>query len=495
MSKIIITYKDYIHCNIKGLNSFDMTNLIKKFEVFIPSARYTPMYKLGRWNGKIQYFQMSGNTYVNLIPEILDIINLNNYDGVEHIYKDGLPSEPNIEEIIDETYMSDITWYKGHRLEGQPIILEEHQVNGVNALLSSPRGILSACTSAGKTLMCGALCKKIKDFGKTVLIVPGKDLCLQTANELKYFGHDVGIVGMGLREFGHNITVCTWQTINSLEKRKNDEYLTFEELQKLTEDVICLIFDECHTCKGNEIKKVAEQTFKNVPIRWGLTGTVPKEKSDYMSLITSLGKPVETVIKAKDLQEKNFLSDCKINCIQMNDDKKFLDWTDESNYLSNDTDRLNFISSLVSNIVQTSNNTLVLVNHISTGEELERLIKKNNVDVIFLNGSVKSKKRFEEYESIKTTNNKCIIATAQIASTGLNIPRLFNLVLMDIGKSFTRCIQSIGRGLRKAQDKNTVTIYDISSTTKYSKKHLNERIKYYNEAQYPFTVFNIDKWK
>ena len=230
MSKIIITFKDYIHCNIKGLNSFDMTNLIKKFEIFIPSARYTPMYKLGRWNGKIQYFQMTGNTYVNLLPEILESINLNNYEDVEYIYKEGLPSEPSLGELIDETYMSDINWYDGHRLSGQPIMLEEHQVNGINALLSSPRGILSACTSAGKTLMCGALCKKVKDYGRTVLIVPGKDLCFQTANELKFFGHDVGIVGMGLREFGHNVTVCTWQTINSLEKRKSEEYLTFEEI-------------------------------------------------------------------------------------------------------------------------------------------------------------------------------------------------------------------------------------------------------------------------
>ena len=33
------------------------------------------------------------------------------------------------------------------------------------------------------------------------------------------------------------------------------------------------------------------------------------------------------------------------------------------------------------------------------------------------------------------------------------MPRIFNLVLIEPGKSFVRVIQSIGRGIRKAEDK------------------------------------------
>ena len=130
-------------------------------------------------------------------------------------------------------------------------------------------------------------------------------------------------------------------------------------------------------------------------------------------------------------------------------------------------------------------------------EYLEKELTNLGADAIFLNGSVKSKKRFAEYESIKTQNNRCLICTDKIASTGLNIPRLFNIVFIDFGKSFTKTLQSIGRGLRKASDKDKVTIFDISSTTKYSKKHFNDRIHFYEEAQYPYSIYNVNNnaWK
>ena len=156
---------------------------------------------------------------------------------------------------------------------------------------------------------------------------------------------------------------------------------------------------------------------------------------------------------------------------------------------------MNFISNIITGIVQSSKNTLVLIDRIKTGETLEKLLVQNGIDAIFLSGSVKTKKRFDEYEKVKTQDDKCIIAIDKIAATGLNIPRLFNVVFIDYGKSFTKIIQSIGRGLRKATDKDFVTIYDVSSKTKYSKKHFNERIKYYEEAQYPYKIYNIDKWK
>ena len=77
---------------------------------------------------------------------------------------------------------------------------------------------------------------------------------------------------------------------------------------------------------------------------------------------------------------------------------------------------------------------------------------------------------------------------------GINVPRLFNIVMVEPGKSFTRVIQTIGRGLRKAADKNEVTIWDITSNCKFSKRHLTKRKQYYKEAQYPFSLEKLE-WK
>jgi superfamily II DNA or RNA helicase len=131
---------------------------------------------------------------------------------------------------------------------------------------------------------------------------------------------------------------------------------------------------------------------------------------------------------------------------------------------------------------------LILVNRIDTGNKLiERL-----PDAVFISGAVKLEDRKEEYDEIKTSDNKVIVATYGVAAVGINIPRIFNLVLIEPGKSFVRVIQSIGRGIRKAEDKDHVQIWDITSTCKYAKRHLTERKKYYKDAKYPFTITKVN---
>jgi superfamily II DNA or RNA helicase len=134
-------------------------------------------------------------------------------------------------------------------------------------------------------------------------------------------------------------------------------------------------------------------------------------------------------------------------------------------------------------------NTLVLVDRIKAGEGL---VERLGEDTVFVSGSMKSKNRKEEYDEVSDTNNKIIVATYGVASVGINIPRIFNLVLVEPGKSFVRVIQSIGRGIRKAQDKDHVQIWDITSSAKFSKRHLTERKKFYREAKYPFHIEKVN---
>jgi len=138
--------------------------------------------------------------------------------------------------------------------------------------------------------------------------------------------------------------------------------------------------------------------------------------------------------------------------------------------------------------IATSGNTLILVDRISAGEMLEQKIK----DSVFVSGSTKNMDRKEQYDEISTATNKVIIATYGVAAVGINIPRIFNLVLIEPGKSFVRVIQSIGRGIRKAQDKDSVQIWDITSSCKFAKRHLGARKKFYKEANYPYNIEKIN---
>lgn len=133
-------------------------------------------------------------------------------------------------------------------------------------------------------------------------------------------------------------------------------------------------------------------------------------------------------------------------------------------------------------------NVLCLVDGVKFGRRLAKEID----GAIFLHGPDKMKIRKEAYELFKHNNDVVLIVTAQIASTGLNIKRIFNLMFIDLGKSFIRIIQTIGRGLRKAPDKDFVNVTDICSDLKYSRKHCAERIKFYKDASYPYKKRIVD---
>jgi superfamily II DNA or RNA helicase len=151
--------------------------------------------------------------------------------------------------------------------------------------------------------------------------------------------------------------------------------------------------------------------------------------------------------------------------------------------LLEDSERLDKIASLISGINDTGN-TLILVDRVNAGKEIVSRLPGS----VFVSGATNMVERKEEYDEVATATNKIIVATYGVAAVGINIPRIFNLVLIEPGKSFVRVIQSIGRGIRKAEDKDHVQIYDITSSCKFAKRHLTQRKAFYKEANYPFDV-------
>ena len=149
------------------------------------------------------------------------------------------------------------------------------------------------------------------------------------------------------------------------------------------------------------------------------------------------------------------------------------------------------MAALIQQVNETGN-TLVLVDRVSAGQALvERLGDR----AVFVSGATKGTKRQEEYAEVAESTDKIIVATYGVAAVGINIPRIFNLVLIEPGKSFVRVIQSIGRGIRKAEDKDHVEIWDVTSTCKFAKRHLTKRKAYYREANYPFSQEKLDWMK
>jgi len=160
----------------------------------------------------------------------------------------------------------------------------------------------------------------------------------------------------------------------------------------------------------------------------------------------------------------------------------------EKTYLQSNKNRRQWIADRVDTEVKKTGNAFVLVNNIPFGRKLADAID----NAYFVYGQDETEVRKKIYALFADNDNIVVVTTFQLASTGLNIKRIFNLFLIDAGKSFIQVIQSIGRGLRKAKDKNSVTIFDVNSDLKYGEKHLKERISYYKEAKYEHNIELVD---
>ena len=486
MRTATITITDEVNIKISGLELDARRALVNAFKYDVPGARYLPAVRLGRWDGKISYFQLGGSTYVNLLPEIIPILEKFNYDielDDQRDYSVNFEFEP-----VTESTFGHINWPKGHPIEGQPIELRDYQVEIINSFLKNPQCIQEIATGAGKTVITAALSNAVAPYGRTIVIVPNKSLVTQTEKDYINMQQDVGVYFGDRKEWGRQHTICTWQSLNILLKNTKNS-VGDVTIGEFLEDVVCVIVDEVHMAKADALKSLLTGVMSRIPLRWGLTGTIPKEPFEFQALKCSLG-PVINQLSASELQDRGVLAQCHVNIVQLVDHAEFTNYQSELKFLLEEPDRLKTIAQLIAQVNATGN-TLVLVDRVAGGHALVELLGDQ---AVFVSGATKAKVRQDEYDEVATSTGKIIVATYGVAAVGINLPRIFNLVLVEPGKSFVRVIQSIGRGIRKAEDKDHVQIWDVTSTCKFAKRHLTKRKQFYKEANYPFTQEKLE-WK
>lgn len=483
MKQATLIIRDEVNVKIEGLDLDARRTLVNKFKYDVPYARYLPAVRLGRWDGKVSFFQLGGSTYVNLLPEIIPVLEELNYD-IELDDQREYRTTFEFEQVREDSF-AHIKWPKGHPAAGEPVMMRDYQVEIVNNFLSNPQCLQEIATGAGKTIMTAALSNAVTPYGRSIVIVPNKSLVTQTEKDYINMGLDVGVFFGDRKEFGRMHTICTWQSLNVLLKNtKNDTAdITIGEF---LEDVVCVIVDEVHMAKADALKTLLTGVMSQVPIRWGLTGTIPKEDFEFQALHVSIG-PVISKLAAAELQEMGVLAQCHVNVVQLVDHVEYNNYQSELKYLLEESGRLDTIASLIAEVKKTGN-TLVLVDRITAGTELVNRLP----NAVFISGATKAGERQDHYDEVADVDDKIIVATYGVAAVGINIPRIFNLVLLEPGKSFVRVIQSIGRGIRKAEDKDFVQIWDITSTCKFAKRHLTKRKAYYKDAKYPFTQERLE---
>tara|TARA_B100001093_G_C26836623_1_gene1018623 strand:+ start:291 stop:1748 length:1458 start_codon:yes stop_codon:yes gene_type:complete len=483
MANVTLEIKDEVNVRFVGLDVKTRRKISEETKYFLPYAYHMPAYKLGRWDGCVRFCDIGGRTYMNLLDRLLPIVTKEGYnvDVVDH------RSSWNFNfDHVESTSYDDVSWPPKHPAAGLPIILRDYQVEVINKFLDNPQCLQQVATGAGKTLITAVLSHKCQNYGRTIVIVPNKDLVVQTEKDYKNLGLDVGVLFGDRKQYDKTHTICTWQSLAVLEKKTKAGEAEVD-LDVFLDNVVCIMVDEVHKAKADVLRDQLSGMFKNVPIRWGLTGTIPKDDHEAVACTCALG-PVIGSLSSKELQDMGVLADLDISILQMKDAPAgFNSYAQELKWLTTDETRLKHISTVIDQLSK-NGNTLVLIDRIRTGE----IFVEQRPDWVFVSGGMKVKDRQTEYDEISEMDNKVIVATYGVAAVGINIPRIFNLVMLEPGKSFVRVIQSIGRGIRKAEDKDYVNVVDITSDLKYSKRHLTKRKAFYREQNFRHTITKVE---
>jgi len=454
------------------------------FTFEVEGAKFMPQYRNRNWNGEIHLFDMrSKRIYIGLLDRIVSFCQRHDYTYkfVDNEYY-GAPFEINegisYEGVKD--YMSSICSHSPRK----------YQVEGVYDALRHNRKLLISPTASGKSLMIYSLVRYYVDKGqKILLVVPTTSLVEQMYKDFEDYGWDAEsychrIYAGKDKTNEFPVTITTWQSVYKLER-------------SFFEDYNVIIGDEAHLFKSKSLVSIMTK-LHHAKYRFGFTGTLDGTQT-HKWVLEGLFGPSYKVTKTDELMKQGHLSKLDIQCLVLkHPPQKFEVYNDEIEYLISHEQRNKFITNLTLDL---KGNTLVLYSRVEAhGAVLyEKINNSKRVDrkVFFVHGGVNAEERELIREITERENNAIIVASYGTFSTGINIKNLHNVIFASPSKSRIRNLQSIGRVLRKGNNKVKATLYDISddcthnSKKNYTLNHFIERIKIYNEENFNYEIITV----
>ena len=483
MSHLIISKKNEVYLYIKA-EPHIYYELADQFTFEVPNAKFSPQYKNKYWDGKIRLFNtQTGEIYIGLLDRIIRFCEDHEYtyEFADNKFY-GLPFEIN-DGISKEGVKDYMTAISRHAPR-------DYQVEGVYDALKHNRKLLISPTASGKSLMIYSVVRYYVEKQQNILIVvPTTSLVEQMYKDFADYGWDVGsychkIYAGKERETDSQVIITTWQSIYKLPKQYFSRFNV-------------VVGDEAHQFKSKSLISIMTKLC-DAKYRFGFTGTLDGSQT-HKWVLEGLFGPSYKIINTDELMKKGHLAKLDIKILLLkHPPNRFEVFEDEVQYLITHQKRNNFIKNLTLDL---KGNTLVLFSRVEThGQPLYELINSGKVDdrqVFFIHGGVETDERERVREITEKENNAIIVASYGTFSTGINIRNLHNVVFASPSKSRIRNLQSIGRVLRKGENKVKATLYDIAddisykSRKNYTLNHLIERIKIYNEENFNYEIVNI----
>ena len=481
---ITISKKNEVYLRIEGEQHLHK-ELSEYFQFEVPGAKYMPQYRRKFWDGKIRlYSPGTGEIYVGLYDYVADYLE---EKGYEFFLKDsqfyGLPNE-------EENYVTPegiATFVKHLRL---PFKARDYQLKAIFQAIKQRRKLLLSPTGSGKSLIIYGLVRWHRAAKRNVLIiVPTTSLVSQLKQDFKDYGWNANAyvheIMQGREKYTEKpVVISTWQSI-------------YKEKKNFFERFDVVIGDEAHLYKAKSLTGILAKCH-DVKYRVGLTGTLDGMQCHQLILEGLFGR-CDKVTTTSDLMKKGQLTPLKVKiCMLEHGHVPFDSYHQEIDYLITHSKRNNFICNLA---IDVSGNTLILFNYVEKhGEPLWEMLNskvQEGTKVFFIHGGVDAVAREEARKICEQETNAIIIASYGTFSTGINIRNLHNVIFASPSKSRVRNLQSIGRVLRKGDNKAQAMLYDIADdcsqgqSYNYTFRHLIERMKIYDEEKFDYEVTKV----
>ena len=454
------------------------------FTFEVESAKYMQKTKRYRgWDGKIRLFSPStGELYVGLVDYLTDWAKKNKYEyEIEESEFYGSPDDVN--DLI--TPVGVAGFVKSLNL---PVKVRDYQYQAIYECLRYNRRLLLSPTASGKSLMIYALVRYHVNIKRNVLIVvPTTSLVEQMYKDFKSYGWKASSychrIYAGQEKYtNHEVVITTWQSI-------------YKEPKKWFDRFDCVIGDEAHQFKAKSLSTLMSK-LHDCKYRVGFTGTLDGANVNQLVLEGLFGR-CSQVTRTNKLMQQGHVAKLKVKVILLkHEEKLFEGYQDEIDYLVEHSGRNKFIKNLAKDC---KGNTLILFNYVDRhGIPLFNLINSDTDQPVYLvHGGVDTDDREDIRQLTETSDNAIIVASYGTFSTGINIRNLHNVIFASPSKSRIRNLQSIGRVLRKGDNKSKALLYDIAddiSTDRgnnYTLNHLMERVKVYNEEKFDYEIIDL----
>ena len=484
MSDVILHKLNEAYIKVECEKSISQ-ELSSYFSFRVPGYQFVPAYKNKLWDGFIRLYDLRTNQiYHGLVPYIEKFC-------AERNYTSEINSEISVTESFSLVEAVDFV-----RTLDLPHEIRDYQLNAFVQAVRNRRILLLSPTASGKSLILYVILRWLQesDYKRGLLIVPTTSLVEQMYTDFESYGYDS-------EKYCHRqysgkekhtnklLTITTWQSIY-----KNDaDY--FEQFD-------FVMGDEAHQFKAKSLTTILSGC-TNAKYRIGTTGTLDGTQTHRLVLEGLFG-PVYKATTTSELIDKGQLASFKIKCLILKHNeavcKQARDWdyNTEIDYIVQNPARNEFIRNLALSL---NGNTLILFQFVEKhGKDLYTIIKDSVKDrhVFFVFGGTDVEVR----ESVRAITEKerdaIIVASYGTFSTGVNIRNLHNIIFASPSKSRIRNLQSIGRGLRKGDNKEEAVLFDIADDFRigkfvnYTLKHFIERVKIYDDEKFNYKFYNIE---